>query len=104
MALTVAAGPTSAELVADWTFRPLVVVPLVIAAALYLWGVARVDVRHPRGRWPLARVASFLAGLGVVAVATLSAIETYGTTFFWIHMGQHLLLIMVAPALIIHGR
>jgi cytochrome c oxidase assembly factor CtaG len=104
MALILAAGPTSAQLAADWTVRPLVVVPLVIAAALYLCGVIRVARRHPAGRWPLLRTGSFLAGLGVVAVATLSAIETYGTTFFWIHMGQHLLLIMVAPALIIHGR
>jgi putative copper resistance protein D len=104
MALNFAAGPTSAQLAADWTVRPLVIVPLVIAAILYLWGVARVDLKHPGGRWPLLRTGSFLAGLGVIAVATLSAIERYGTTFFWIHMGQHLLLIMAAPALIIHGR
>lgn len=104
MALTIAAGPTSAELAADWNFRPVVVALLVAVAALYLWGVARVDRRHPRGRWPLGRTASFLAGLGVIAVAMLSAIESYGTTFFWIHMAQHLLLIMVGPALIIHGR
>jgi cytochrome c oxidase assembly factor CtaG len=104
MALTTAAGPTSADLAADWTFRPLVVALLAIAAAGYLWGVVRVARRHPARRWPLARTGSFLAGLGVVAVALLSAIEHYGTTFFWIHMAQHLLLIMVAPALIIHGR
>jgi cytochrome c oxidase assembly factor CtaG len=104
MAMTVAAGPTSAALAADWTFRPLVVVPLVLVAALYLWGVIRVARRHPARRWPLIRAGSFLAGLGVIAVATLSAIETCGTTFFWIHMAQHLLLIMVAPALVIHGR
>jgi putative copper resistance protein D len=104
MALTVAAGPTSAALAADWTFRPLVVAPLVIAAALYLWGALRVGRRHRRGRWPLARTGSFLAGLAVIAVACLSAIERYGTSFFWIHMVQHLLLIMVGPALVIHGR
>lgn len=99
-----AAGPTSAELAADWTFRPLVVIPLVIAAGLYLWGVVRVALRHPARKWPLTRALSFLAGLGVVAVATLSAVETYSGMFFWIHMIQHLLLIMVAPAFVIHGR
>lgn len=104
MALTTAAGPTSAALAADWTFRPLVVAALVVAAGLYLWGVVRVDRRHPARRWPISRTVSFLGGLGVIAVATMSAIEHYGTTFFWIHMWQHLLLIMVAPALIIHGR
>jgi cytochrome c oxidase assembly factor CtaG len=104
MVVTVAAGPTSAELAADWTFRPGVVLPLLIVAAIYLWGVVRVARRARGRRWPLTRSLSFLAGLGVIAVALLSAIEHYGRMFFWIHMAQHLLLIMVAPALIIHGR
>jgi putative copper resistance protein D len=99
-----AAAPTFDVLAADWSFRPFVVVPLVAVAALYVWGAVRVRRRHPRGPWPLARTASFFAGLGVVAVSLLSAIEHYGTMFFWIHMLQHLLLIMVAPALLIHGR
>jgi cytochrome c oxidase assembly factor CtaG len=104
MALITASGPTSAQLAADWIFRPWVTVPLVIAAVLYLWGVVRVMRRAHGSRWPLVRTGSFLAGLAVIAVACQSAIEKYGTTFFWIHMAQHLLLIMVAPALVIHGR
>jgi cytochrome c oxidase assembly factor CtaG len=100
----ITAGPTGAELVADWTFRPFVILLLITATALYLWGAVRVRRRHPARPWPLARTGSFLAGVGVLAVALLSAVEHYGTMFFWIHMVQHLLLIMVAPALLIHGR
>lgn len=99
-----AAAPPFSVLAADWSFRPFVVVPLVAIAGVYVWAAVRVRRRHPRGPWPLLRTASFFAGLGVVAVSLLSAIETYGTRFFWIHMLQHLLLIMVAPALLIHGR
>jgi putative copper resistance protein D len=100
----ITAGPTTAEILRDWTFRPFVVAALVLVAVLYLWGVVRVGRRHRARPWPLARTASFLAGLGVIAVSLLSAIEHYGVMFFWIHMLQHLLLIMVAPALLIHGR
>ena len=66
--------------------------------------MVRVGRRHPARPWPLGRAASFLGGLGVIAVALMSAVGRYDTTFFWIHMIQHLLLIMVAPALLIHGR
>jgi putative copper resistance protein D len=31
-------------------------------------------------------------------------VSTYDTTFFWVHMIQHLMLIMVAPALLVAGR
>jgi cytochrome c oxidase assembly factor CtaG len=102
--MTSAAAPTTAALAGEWSFRPITTVFLVVAAALYLWGVVRVDRRRPAGRWPLTRTLSFLAGLGVIAVSLMSFLDRYGTTFFWIHMFQHLLLIMVAPALLVHGR
>ncbi|MDT5042611.1 MAG: putative rane protein [Actinoplanes sp.] len=101
---TMADAPTFAVLAADWSFRPFVIVPLIAVAGLYVSGVVRVWRRHPAGPWPLARTASFFAGLAVIALCLLSAIEHYGTMFFWVHMLQHLLLIMVAPALLIHGR
>ncbi len=102
--MTSAAAPTTATLAGEWSFRPITTVFLVVAAGLYIWGVVRVDLRHPAGRWPVSRTLSFFAGLGVIAVSLMSAIDRYGTTFFWIHMFQHLLLIMVAPALLVWGR
>ena len=97
-------APTTAELAREWSFRPATTVFLVVAAVLYLWGMVRVARRHPARPWPVSRALSFFAGLGVIAVCLMSAIDRYGTTFFWIHMFQHLLLIMVAPALLVHGR
>jgi putative copper resistance protein D len=96
--------PSFTVLAGQWVFRPWVVAFLAAAAGLYLWGVVRVRLRHPARPWPLSRTAIFFAGLAVVAVSLMSAIERYGTMFFWIHMLQHLALIMVAPALIIYGR
>jgi cytochrome c oxidase assembly factor CtaG len=75
-----------------------------VLAGLYLWGVVRVARRHPQRPWPVLRTASFLLGLLVVVVATQSGIGTYDDTLFWVHMVQHLLLIMVVPPLLIFGQ
>lgn len=80
-------------------------VPVVLAAAGYL-------VLARRGRWPWWRTVAFLAGLAVVLVATNTGIEAYGRVLQWVHMIEHLLLIMVAPVLLavgsplslVHGR
>lgn len=77
---------------------------LLAAAGLYGWGMFRVRRRHPARPWPLARAAAFLAGLAVIGIALMSAVAVYDTTFFWVHMIQHLMLIMVAPALLVSGR
>jgi len=87
-----------------WRGDPGVVVPLVALAVLYGWGVLRVVRRHPRGRWPIARTASFAAGLAAIAIALLSSVGIEDRRFFWIHMVQHLLLIMVAPVFLVAGR
>lgn len=99
-----AAAPTASTLLATWRVHPVVLAAIIMVAALYTWGMLRVRRRHPARPWPLGRAASFAGGLVVVAGAVMSAIGRYDTTFFWVHMIQHLLLIMVAPALLIHGR
>ncbi len=99
-----ASAPSPADLLADWHLNPSVTLALVATGGLYAWGVRAVRRRHPARPWPAGRSASFYAGLATIALAVLSAIGHYGTTFFWVHMIQHLLLIMVAPALLIHGR
>ncbi|HEX6755578.1 MAG TPA: cytochrome c oxidase assembly protein [Mycobacteriales bacterium] len=77
------------------------VVPLAaagLAAAGYL-----VAARRPGKSWPRHRTAAFLAGLAVLLVATCSGIEAYGRVLQWVHMIEHLLLIMVAPVLLAVG-
>ena len=95
---------TVAHALSAWRFQAAVVIPLIVVAAVYLWGVARVARRHPARPWPVFRTALFLAGLVTIAVALLSFIGVYDDTLFWIHMIQHLMLIMVAPALLVAGR
>ena len=92
------------EVVSRWQFAPVVTGFVVVAAALYLWGVRRVRRRHPARPWPLSRTALFLGGLAVVVIATESGIGRYDDVLFWDHMVQHLLLLMVAPPLLVVGQ
>jgi cytochrome c oxidase assembly factor CtaG len=80
--------------------------PLAVMAAvlvLYLWGVARNNRLHPRHRWAAVRTAAFVGADVVTAVAICSFIGAYDGTLFWVHMVQHLMLIMVAAPLFAAG-
>ncbi len=87
-----------------WEFAPVVTAVVLVVAGGYLYGARQVRRRHPVRPWPRRHTASFLAGLAVIVVATESSIAVYDDTLFWIHMVQHLLLIMVAPLLLLTGR
>lgn len=74
---------------------------ILLAAAAYGIGVLRLAQRGDR--WSVGRSAAFTAGLGVVAVATLSGLAAYDDVLFGAHMIQHMLLSMVAPVLLALG-
>lgn len=85
----------------SWSFEPAVMIGLAVAAGLYARGWRRLRRRGRGGRilktW---RAWCYGAGLATVAVALLSPIGTFDSIFFFMHMTQHLLLIMVAAPLI----
>src|SRR4051794_34371113 len=60
--------------------------------------------RRRRGRrWPAARTVPFLAGLVTIAIALLPPPASRDDTSFPAHVGQHLLLGMAAPFLVVLG-
>lgn len=85
-----------------WDFPFWGVLPVVLVAGAYLWGVR---VLHRRGdRWPLARTISFvIGGTGLIAIANFSFLGVYDSVLFWSHMVQHMLLNMVAPVFLVFG-
>jgi cytochrome c oxidase assembly factor CtaG len=87
-----------------WQFAPVVTGLVAVSAGLYLWGLRRVARRQRSAPWPAWRTGMFLGGLAVVVLATESGIGAYDNVLFWDHMVQHLMLIMVAPALLIAGQ
>ena len=71
------------------------------AGALYLAGVLRL--RRRGDRWPVGRTITWFVGLATVAFAMLSGMTTYGMTMMSVHMGQHLILMMVSPIFLVLG-
>ncbi len=77
-------------------------VPLLVATGLYLFGVWRLTLRGDH--WSVGRTVAFLGGgIGVIAFAGMSGLGAYDTTMFSLHMIQHMLLAMVAPILLALG-
>ncbi len=80
-----------------WPFEPAVLIGVEVAAVLYLAG-GRPN-RHPdsAARW---RELAFWLGLATVLLALQTPIEMLARQLFWVHMVQHLLLMVVAAPLI----
>ncbi len=84
----------------SFTFPIVLVVIMVAALALYLWGVARVNRLQPRHPWSRQKTAAFIGAMVTTALSIFTFIGVYQTSLFWVHMVQHLMLIMVAAALL----
>jgi putative copper resistance protein D len=82
-----------------WSLDLFLMVNLSVLATLYVVGVARV--RGKSLTWPWLRTTSFFVGLGLLAFAYLGPFETLAHTFFWAHMGQHLMVMMLAAPFIV---
>lgn len=103
--------PVLRAALSSWDWRPEVVIVLVGLAVLYLVGWWRLRARtgHSRATGPGSwrrlsarwRPISYLAGLAVIGIALLSPIDVLVQQLFFVHMIQHLLLIMIAPPLLL---
>jgi putative membrane protein len=87
----------------DWSLDPPLV--LVIAWAALYWVGDRRTVTPGRTRYAQRRrSACFYAGLAVLAIALGSPLDPLSEQLFWVHMVQHVLLLLVAPPLIVLAR
>ena len=95
--------PLSAHsLLLGWQFEPLVHVPILIVAGLYIWGLVRA--RRQRGRrFPGWRAWCFLSAMVVLVIALTGPFDAYADVSLSLHMTQHLLLIAVAAPLLALG-
>jgi cytochrome c oxidase assembly factor CtaG len=87
----------------DWSFDPPLVLVLVFAL-LYWLGDRRTPTperERAARRW---QCASFYAGLAVLAIALASPLDALSEQLFWVHMVQHVLLLVVAAPLIVLAR
>ncbi|WP_148315107.1 cytochrome c oxidase assembly protein [Streptomyces sp. CCM_MD2014] len=85
----------------QWHFDPLFAFGTAAAALLYLNGVRKLRARGDR--WPVGRTISWLLGLAVTVLTTMSGLAVYGKVLFSVHMGQHMILAMTVPILLVLG-
>ncbi|WP_051764630.1 cytochrome c oxidase assembly protein [Streptomyces sp. NRRL F-5135] len=82
-------------------FAPVFAFGTAAAALLYLAGVRAL--RRRGDAWPAGRTVSWLLGLAVTVLATMSGLAVYGKVLFSVHMGQHMILAMTVPILLVLG-
>lgn len=95
-------GPlTLAGVITDARFDLVFGTAALILAAVYVAAVRRL--RRRGDAWPVGRTVAWLLGCLVLLFATSSGIGRYAPAQFSIHMGQHMLLNMLVPILLVLG-
>lgn len=84
----------------SWTWEPDLLIGLGLAAGLYAagWKWVPQEERSQLAPW---RAWCFGAGLLAVATALLSPISTLSGALLFMHMNQHMLLLLSAPLLLL---
>ena len=93
--------PDLAGLLTAWRLDVLVLLLVAAAGVAYAHGVR--SLRAQGHAWPRVRTACFACGLTVTAFALAGGPATYAMAVLQVHVGQHLALSLVAPALLVAG-
>ncbi|MCO1657499.1 cytochrome c oxidase assembly protein [Pseudonocardia humida] len=96
-----AGPPTLARLAFDWRFDLLFGSAAVVLAVAYLLGVRRL--RRRGDAWATGRTLAWLGGCLALLLATSSGIGRYSPAMFSVHMGEHMILGMLVPILLVLG-
>jgi putative membrane protein len=87
-----------------WPVEPVLLVSLTAIACLYWLGWSRLSRVAGGIAVSTSRAAAFITGLAAMAVALLSPVAVYSERLFFMHMIQHLLLLLIAPPLLLLGK
>lgn len=88
----------------NWSFDPFAIIALILVCWHEI-GLARLARRSRPERTRQRRLRSlwFYGGLVVLLIAVESPIDYWSDRYFFMHMIQHLLLMLAAPVLIVVG-
>jgi len=89
-------GVVPADLWSSWSLAPLIVLPLLLAALLYVRGVRT-------GRPTPLHTGCFVAGMLLLALALLSPLCRLAASLASAHMIQHVLIVAAVPPLLLLG-
>jgi cytochrome c oxidase assembly factor CtaG/putative copper export protein len=93
--------PTFARLALDWRFDLVFGSAAIAMAVVYVVGVLRL--RRRGDSWGTGRTGAWLAGCAALLIATSSGIGRYAPAMFSVHMGEHMILAMLVPILLVLG-
>ena len=96
-----ARGESLADFLSAWDLSVYVMVILLALLSIYAIGGFRLGRRSRSRRGTGFRDIYYLIGIGAVFVALSSPIDVYSGDLFFIHMIQHLLLVMIAAPFIL---
>jgi cytochrome c oxidase assembly factor CtaG len=91
-------GLVSTVTTTSWSADPALLWVAAVAVLYWLGG------RNPSQQGSLLRVASFASGLVVLVIALASPVHALAEQLLWVHMTQHVLVLMVAPPLLALAR
>ena len=94
--------PIGAAPLATWVWHPWWTAALLLVGIGYAGAALRF--RRSFGGLPAWRLACFGLGEALLLATICGGIGTYAMSLFWVHMIEHLLLIMVVPALLVLGQ
>ena len=97
-----ASAPSTPGL-SDWSLDPAAAL-LVLIAVLYALGSSRTVTPPLRAAAQRRRSAAFYTAIGVLALALVSPLDAFSEKLFWVHMVQHVLLMLVAAPLVVLAR
>jgi putative membrane protein len=87
----------------DWSLDPAVVLVAVFAVLYWIGSRRTVTPERTTGAKRL-RYAAFYGAVAILAIALASPIDRLSDQLFWVHMVQHVLLMLVAAPLIVFAR
>jgi putative membrane protein len=95
--------PVLSALFLSWDLRPQVIITLLLAGGTYARGWWRLRSRgvSQHSLANMWRLVAYLSGLLILGVALMSPIDVLGGQLFFMHMIQHLLLVMIVPPLLL---
>ena len=88
----------------DWTWPPLIVIPLLVMAVLYGLGIAKMFRQSPGRTLHWRSLLYFALGWSSLVIALDSPIHELGEQLFWVHMTQHEILMLVSAPLLVLSR
>jgi cytochrome c oxidase assembly factor CtaG len=87
-----------------WYAEPMPLIAAAVAVLLYGRGARRLSAGADREAPSRGQRTFLVAGIAVILVALLSPVDALALRLQWVHMVQHLLLLVVAPPLVVLAR